>query len=220
MGGGSGQAWSRLATPAFCPSYSWTAWGGEDPVSRAAQNCQAKLDKLLDDSGWPAQARLPCKCSLAVRNMTVLDSAVLMRGTRYTALKLFTRQGTGAVRKRDGILEYEKDDLVKQNFAMFNGQKIKICAVQLEFKLGEVGRFFGTCLGDNPIREGGVMIGCASGIFCKRHMVGNMKMGNGTIIGFAWELSDKKIAEKYPNLPQKFEVEDASVTPKEEEFNQ
>lgn len=55
--------------------------------------------------------------------MTVLDSAVLMCGTRYTALKQFTRQGTGAVRKRDGILEYEKDDLVKQNFAMFNGQK-------------------------------------------------------------------------------------------------
>jgi len=47
-----------------------------------------------------------------------------------------------------------------------------------------------------------------------------MKMGNGTIIGFASGLSDKEIAEKYPNLPQKFEVEDASVTPKEEEFNQ
>ena len=25
------------ATPAFCPSYSWTAWGGEDPVSRVPE---------------------------------------------------------------------------------------------------------------------------------------------------------------------------------------
>lgn len=206
-------------SPPFCPSYSWTAWGGEDPVARASLKCQARLDKLLDDAELPVAERLGCKCSIAIKNMTVLDPAALERASYFTNVKMLIRRAGAALRKRTGILEYEKNDLVKQDFALFNAKKVRICSGRLEFKIGELGRFSGTCLGDNPITDGGVVIGCPSGVFCTRHIVGNMKVGNGTLIGFASGLNAKEMAEKYPGLPERFEVRSSSDAPQEEEIN-
>lgn len=207
-------AMALAVSPPFCPSYSWTAWGGDDPVGRASQKCQAKLDSLLDVADWPVAARLACKCRLAIRNMTVLDPAVLQSPDRYTPVKLFTKQADGKTLKRDGILKYEKTELVKQDFALFNIGRTKICSGQLEFKIGALGKFSGTCFGKRPIRDGGVMVGCASGVFCTRHIVGNMKMGSGALVGFASGLSAAEIAEKYPDLPDTFAIE---APPEQEE---
>lgn len=205
------------ASPPFCPSYSWTAWGGENPVKRASLKCQERLDRMLDEADLPVAERLECKCSLAIRNMTIVDPAALAVATRFTNIRMLIRRAGAEVRKRSGILEYEENDLVKQNFALFNAAKAKICSGQLEFKIGELGRFSGTCLGGNPIAEGGVMIGCPTGVFCTRHIVGNMKVGNGTLIGFTSGLSEREMKEKYPGLPEKFDVESSSGTTPEEE---
>ncbi|MBT6443254.1 MAG: hypothetical protein HOK61_12575 [Alphaproteobacteria bacterium] len=173
----------------------------------------------MSDAELPAAARLGCKCSLAVRNMTVLDADALMRATRFTNVKLFIKPPGAPVQTRAGILEYEKNDLVKQDFALFNAGKTKICSGQLEFKIGDLGKFFGTCFGKQPIRDGGVMIGCPSDVFCSRHSVGNMRMDDGTFIGFVSVLKSAEIAKTYPGLPEKLDAAPAAQAPQEEEIN-
>ena len=201
-------------TPAFCPRYSYASWGGEDPETRAAGRCQTRVDKLLKDYGWPATMHGACKCVLAVKNMTVLDKSVLMRGTRFTPVKLFIRNREGTLTQREGFLEYQKNELVQQSFTLFNDNKEGICKGQLDLKVGALGKFSGTCLGSNRIVDGGVSVFCPVGVFCKRHMVGNMKIGGGLLVGFVSGISDAEIKESYPEFPEKFDVRS---TPDEEE---
>lgn len=206
------------AGPAFCPGYNFTSWGGDDPVTRAAAKCQTKMDDQLDDLDWPAALRPACKCRVIVKNMTVLEPDILTRGSRYTNVKLLIKNGDAGVEKREGILEYQQNELVKQNFTLFNAEQNRICGGKLEFKIGELGKFSGTCLGGNEITDGGVSISCPTGIFCKRHMVGNMKMSDGILIGFTSGLTETQMREKYPDLPEKFELEAPAEPEKEENF--
>lgn len=202
--------------PAFCPGYNFTSRGGTDPVTRAAAKCQIKLDAKLEDLDWPATLRPACKCSIIVKNMTVLKPDVLTRGSRYTNVKLLIKNGDTDVQKREGILEYQQNELVKQDFTLFNAGRNRICGGKLEFKVGELGKFSGICLGGNKIIDGGVSISCPTGIFCKRHMVGNMKMSDGILIGFTSGLTQTQMREKYLDLPEKFMLE-APAEPEKEE---
>lgn len=207
------------AAPGFCPAYSQTSWGGDDPVTRAAGRCQIKIDEQLEKFGWPSSLRPACKCSVVVKNMTVLNAGYLERGTRFSAVKLLVKNGAGAVQERDGLLEYEQNELVRQPFSLFNATKDKICTGQLEFKVGEIGKFSGECLGGNKIVDGGVSIGCPIGVFCTRHMVGNMRTSDGMLIGFTAGLKDSERREKYPDLPEKFNVK-AATAPEDEEVSE
>ena len=204
--------------PPFCPSYSYTSWGGVEPVTRAAGSCQTRVDKLLDDHDWPTSLRAGCKCVLAIQNMEILDPIPLMRPTRFASGQLLIKAGSDQVIRRSGVLEYEKGELIQQAFSLFNEKKDRICHGRLEFKVGELGKFSGTCLGNNKIVDGGVSVFCPTGIFCKRLMVGNMRRSNGYLIGFTSGINEADRKEKYPDLPEKFEVE-AAPEIQEEEVN-
>lgn len=194
------------AATGFCPAYSYTAWGGDDPVTKASGRCQIKIDEQLEKFEWPAALRPACKCSVIVKDMTVLDATYLKRGTRFTKVKLLMKNVAGNLQERDGLLEYHQNELARQPFALFNATQDKICSGQLELWVGAIGKFSGQCLGGNRIVDGGVSIGCPSGLLCNRHMVGNMRTSDGMLIGFTSGLKDSERREKYPDLPEKFEV--------------
>ncbi|MFT5485314.1 MAG: hypothetical protein ACI9JL_003686 [Paracoccaceae bacterium] len=212
-------AMALAAPPAFCPGYNFTSWGGDDPVTRAAAKCQTKLDSQLEDRDWPAALRPACKCKIVVRHMTVLEPEILQRGTRFASVKLLIKNRNAETQQRAGVLEYQQDELVKQDFSLFNAGKNRICTGQLTFKIGELGKFSGTCLGGSEILDGGVAISCPTGVFCKRHIVGNMKMSDGVLIGFTTGLTAEQVREKYPELPEKFEIEASASEEKQEEFD-
>lgn len=205
--------------PAFCPGYNYTSWGGDDPVTRAAAQCQVKLDKQLEELDWPAALRPACKCRIVIRHMTVLEPEILQRGSRFTNVKLLIKNGNAETQRREGILEYQQNELARQEFSLFNDAQNRICTGRLEFKVGELGKLSGTCLGGNKIVDGGVSIFCPSGIFCKRHMVGNVKMNDGVLIGFTSGLTTENARKKYPDLPEKFEVEAPTPAENPEEFD-
>ena len=58
--------------------------------------------------------------------MTVLKPDVLTRGSRYTNVKLLIKNGDTDVQKREGILEYQQNELVKQDFTLFNAGRNRI----------------------------------------------------------------------------------------------
>lgn len=204
--------------PAFCPGYNFTSWGGDDPVTRAAAKCQLKMDKQLDELDWPLTLRPACKCKIVVRDMTVLEPEILQRGTRFTNVRLLIKNGAGKVQKREGILEYQQNELVKQDFTLFNAGQNRVCGGKLEFKIGELGKFSGSCFGAKRIVDGGVSIACPADVFCKRHMVGNMRMANGVLIGFTSGLTESEASERYPDLPEKFELAAPAERTEEDNF--
>lgn len=54
---------------------------------------------------------------------------------------------------------------MKQSFTLFNDDKESICEGRLDLKVGELGKFSGTCLGGNQIVNGGVSLFCPIGVF-------------------------------------------------------
>lgn len=205
--GGYEDEMALSVTPKFCPSYSFTAWSGLDPVERAHNRCQARLEKLLTKGNWPSAQRHSCICKLAVKNMTVVDIGLLKDSHRYLLVNMFVRTAETKINKVSGILEYERNDLSKQNVALYNFNKETICSGKVDVKMGSYGFFSGTCMGNQAINKGLFTINCGYGDTCARHMVGNMVIGN-TTIGFVSALNDKEISRLYPMFPEKFDLID------------
>ena len=192
---GQGQAIALAVSKPPCPSYSFTGWGGSDPYSRSVAKCNAYVEKELID--YPAEIVKKCKCSNAVLDMRVIDETTLQNNNFYAILKVYIKNRLGKITTQRGFLEYEIDDLVKQDGRLINLNFEELCKGSLTFSLGD-GSFDLNCFGGSIKARGIVEI---VGLFSKKHAVGSAVLDNGEVFAFISGLNNEEIEDRYPGFP-------------------
>jgi hypothetical protein len=190
-----------------CPSYSYTAWSGQEPHRRSVYKCNSKIDRLLQD--YPSAIKNRCRCFNVIEDMKVLNETPLMNGKFRVILKLFMKDSLEKITTERGFLEYEKDELTKQNVKILNAEGSEVCTGSINFSLGP-GGFELWCFGGSVEVRG---IAEVSVIFSKKHAVGSAVTDNGDVFAFISGLSDSEISNEYPGFP---DVVDKSSSPDQE----
>jgi hypothetical protein len=196
-------------TPPFAPSYSYTAYCGERSRERALDKCNNWVTKRLTTRDWPITSKNGFQCDVAVQNMRILNARALNDAQRYVRVSLHILEKGKGPEILDGLLGYEVNDLVKQEFTIYNQDRTAVCEGHVDVAMGRYGSIIGTCFGNEPIRNGKFTINCGYGGACERHMVGNMSVSD-TLIGIVSYISKRETEKFYPEFPQKFSLIDGS----------